>query len=251
MRLNSDVELLDGMPIAHIKSIDAIVCTDLHLGYEGVISKNGVLLPKANLKSIESMIDSAIASTGASHIIVDGDIKNEFSGVDTEEFNELYEFIHFVSEKNVSLVLIKGNHDNFVERYRDAFKFQVYRQQHEYGGYFFMHGEELPRSIPKSTKMLVMGHEHPAITIYTDAGKAEKVRCFLLGSYKNFPLLVLPAMSYYSPGNAMNIVPRSELLAPIFRYVDVDAMEAIAVGYGSTLSFGKIGELRKFAESQK
>ncbi len=238
------------MPIAYIKSIDAIICTDLHLGYEGVMSKNGVLLPKANLKSIESMIDSAIASTGASRLIVDGDIKNEFSGVDTEEFNELYDFVNFISEKRVSLTLIKGNHDNFVERYKNTFGFQVHRQQHEYGNYLFIHGEEMPKPFGPQIKMLIMGHEHPAITIYTDAGKAEKVRCFLLGSYGHLPLLVLPAMSYYSPGTPINITPKSELLAPVLQHADIDSMEAIAIGYGSTLRFGKIGELRRLAESK-
>jgi len=250
LKISNDIELLDGLPIAYIQSLEMLVCTDLHLGYEGAMSKNGMLLPKANLKNILASIDEAIKLTGAKHLLVDGDIKNEFSGVEVEEFNELYDFIHFISQKGLSLTLIKGNHDNFVERYKSAFSFEVYRQQHRYGNYLFFHGEEMPQSLGDAS-MLIMGHEHPAITVYTSAGKAERIRCFLIGSYKGRELMVLPAMSYYSPGTSVNVVPKEELLAPMFKHVKVDDMTAIAVGYGSTINFGKIGMLRRAIENRR
>ncbi len=36
-------------------------------------------------------------------------------------------------------------------------------------------------------------------------------------------------------------------MSPILRNVDVDKMHAIALGYGSTLDFGSIGNLRKLS----
>ena len=249
MRIDSDMNAVDGLPILYIRSLNMLVAADLHLGYEGIMSDNGVFLPKANLKSILSSIDKAIMATGAKTLLVDGDIKNEFSKVHIEEFNELYDFILHMNEKGVDLLLIKGNHDNFVERYKDAFKLKVYRQEHVIGKYAFFHGEEIPQDI-KGTSVLIMGHEHPAIILYTGTGKSEKIKCFLYGRYKGKRLLVLPALSYYSGGTSINTTPSSELLAPIFKNVDVDKMEAIAVGYGSTIAFGRIRELRKAAREE-
>lgn len=243
MMLTPDVELLDGLPVIHIKSMKALVCSDLHLGYEGIMAKKGTLLPKVNLKSITDMLTAALEKTKAKQIIVDGDIKNEFSTVDQEEFNELYDFIQFGKERGVSMVLIKGNHDNFVERYREPFKLEVHRQEAKIAKYLFFHGEELPRDL-KGVDLMIMGHEHPSIGIYNAVGTKEKVRCFLYGAYKRVPLLVLPAMNYYAAGTDINLESKRSLLSPIFKNADVDNMKAIAIGYGSTIDFGKIRKLR-------
>lgn len=244
MLLTDDIELLDGLPIAHIRSINALAVADLHLGYEGVMSGGAALLPKVNLANIIKEISAAIKMTGATAVIVDGDIKNEFSRVDREEFNELYDFIQFGRSEHVSLILIKGNHDNFVERYKEPFKLDVYRQEANIGGYLFFHGEELPKDITKNTKMMIMGHEHPAIGIYNAVGFKEKLKCFLYGKYMSTPLLILPAMNYFAGGTEINNEPRTSLLSPVFKKVDPDNMHAIAIGYGSTIDFGKVGKLR-------
>lgn len=244
MRLDEDIELLDGLPVIFIRSIDSLVIADPHLGYEGVMAKKGVLIPKVNLKHICAILEKAIKITGAKKLIVDGDIKNEFSDVDVEEFNELQDFINFGKEKGISLILIKGNHDNFVERYKEPFKLVIHRQEADMGGYLFFHGEELPLGVNKETKMLVMGHEHPAIAIFNGVGKKEKLRCFLYGEFKGKRLLVLPAINYFASGTDINAVPVEELLAPIFKDIDVDCMHAIAIGYGSTIDFGAISGLR-------
>ncbi len=245
--LNRDVELIDGEPVAYIRPIRALVMADLHLGYEAVMAKRGMLLPQANLRAILSSIDNATKVKEVSTVIVNGDIKNDFSTVDQAEFNELYDFCNHVKALGLKIVLIKGNHDNFVERYRDAFKFEVHAQEAKIGGFFFFHGEEMPSS---SGKLMVMGHEHPAIGVYDAAGRLEKLKCFLYGKYRGSNLLVLPAMNYFSSGTAVNIEPKGNLLSPLLKRTGANGMEAIALGYGSTLSFGKVRNLRKIAASR-
>lgn len=247
MILNDDVELLDGMPVAYMRSLNALAVADLHLGYEGVMAKSGALVPKVNLKKITDTLRQAVELTGARSIIVNGDIKNEFATVDVEEFNELYDFIHFANDLGVHLVLIKGNHDNFVERYREPFKLEIHRQEATMGRYLFFHGEELPAAVPNETKMLVMGHEHPAIAIYNAIGRKEKLRCFLRGEYMGRELLVLPAMNYFAAGTEINTHGKEDLLSPVLKGADVEHMRAIAIGYGSTMDFGTIAQLRRAA----
>ncbi|MEM0149550.1 MAG: metallophosphoesterase [Candidatus Micrarchaeaceae archaeon] len=248
MELTKDVGLLEGMPIAHIKSLNALVVADLHLGYEAYLAKSGIFAPKANLKKILEMLSSAFEKTKASNLIIDGDIKNEFSTVEPEEFNELYDLINFAKEKKITLYLIKGNHDNFVERYKEPFRLNVHRQQAMIGKYLFFHGEEMPKiekAERKKVEMLIMGHEHPSIGITDNLGRREKLRCFLFGTYKSLPLLVLPAMGFYASSTDLLLEPPERLLSPIFKHVDIEAMHAIAVGYGSTIDFGKIGKLKQ------
>lgn len=245
MMLDKDVELVDGLAMAHIKGLDAIVVSDLHLGYESHMAKSGIFIPKANLKKIIRDFGKGLGKTKAGRIIVVGDIKNDFSGVGQDEFNELHEIIKFCREKEVKLTLIKGNHDNFIDRYKEPFGLETHADQAEIGDYIFFHGDKLPRINEKKPGMLVSGHEHPSIGIVNGAGRKERLRCFLFGEYSGIGLLVLPAISYFATGSDVNLQPKERLLSPALRKMDIEKAHAIAIGYGSTIDFGTIGNLRK------
>ncbi len=244
MMLTNDVELLEGMRIAFIKSLNSIVASDFHLGYEGAMTKSGVFVPKVNLSKIIESLSAAISTTGANRLIIVGDLKHDFSDIETDEFNELHDLMAFLKQKKVAPVLIKGNHDNFVERYSEPFKLLVCGKEADIGNYLFFHGDELPEIPSNRPTMLVMGQEHPAISITNRVGKREKLRCFLYGEYKKLPLLVLPAMGYFSTGTDVNTRNKQQLLSPIFKRTNIDRMHAIAVGYGSTIDFGEVSKLR-------
>jgi len=247
MMLNKDVELLDGLPIAYIRSLDALVLSDLHLGYESHMAKKGVFIPKANLKKILGELEVALRIKKARRIIVVGDIKNDFSTVGDDEFNELYEIIQLCKKKKVELTLIKGNHDNFIDRYKEPFRIGVFSNEARIEGYLFFHGDKVPKITGNKPRMLISGHEHPSIGIVKSIGRTEKLRCFLSGTYKGIDLLILPAISYFAVGSDINLQSNKHLLSPIFRNIDVDSMHAIALGYGSTIDFGSIGDLRRIS----
>ncbi|MEM3781683.1 MAG: metallophosphoesterase [Candidatus Micrarchaeaceae archaeon] len=244
MWLNEDIEILDGQAILHIKSLDALVCSDLHLGYEGVMAERGIFLPKANLSRIKHDIEKAVQKTNASKVIVAGDIKNEFSKVHLEEFNEFDEFVNFTKQIGISrLVLIKGNHDNFVDKYKEPFNIEIYRQETLFGKYLIFHGEKLPKA--SDCDFMIMGHAHPAIAVFNKIGVKEKIKCFLYGRLNNGKhIIVLPAMNFYAENVEMNIEDVSEL-SPVFgKLVNVNDLRAFCIGDGETLDFGKIGNLR-------
>ncbi|MFP3278130.1 MAG: metallophosphoesterase [Candidatus Micrarchaeota archaeon] len=240
-----EIEIIDGTPIVYIKDLSAIVCSDLHLGYEGVMAENGIFLPKINLKKIKEMIANAVNERKPARIIVDGDIKNEFSKVHVEEFNELYEFVNFLRGLGIKeIILIKGNHDNFVDRLKGSLDVKIYKQEALMGDYLFFHGEQLPRT--EGGKWLIMGHLHPAITLYTEVGAKEKLKCYLIGDYGQRKILILPAMNYFAEGVSVNLENVSEL-APIFTKLDIDSMRALCIAEGETLDFGRIADLKKIA----
>ncbi|MGC8699488.1 MAG: metallophosphoesterase [Candidatus Micrarchaeia archaeon] len=237
------LEIIEGTPLIYISELSAIACADLHLGYEGVMSKNGIFLPKVNLKKIEEVLGKAISKKRPKRIIVDGDIKNEFSEVHVEEFNELYGFVNFLRDSGIEeIILIKGNHDNFVDRLKSSLDIKIYAQEALMGNYLFFHGEELPRE--KKGKWLIMGHVHPAITLYNEVGAKEKLKCFLFGAYGRRKILILPAMNYFAEGVSVNLERLSEI-SPIFRKMDENSLNVLCIAEDEILDFGKIGDLRK------
>ncbi len=242
MMLNDDIEILEGIPLIYIKSINAVACSDLHLGYEGVMAKNGTFLPKANLRRIKGFVDDALEKSNAKNLILVGDIKNEFSEIEADEFNELKELSEHVLEKGIKLTIIKGNHDTFIDRLAKPLGITLFREYAEIGNYFFFHGDEIPK--PKSATCLIMGHIHPAISLFNSVGTKEKLHCFLYGKTKNGKeLVVLPAMNYFSEGTDVLSSDPSEM-CPIFENdAQIEGMRVFCIGEGETLEFGSVEEL--------
>ncbi len=247
MLLGEDLEMIDGLPVLYIRSLKALVISDLHLGYEGGMVKGGVAIPKANLKSIIETLEKAFEGREVHRLIVVGDIKNDFSKVLAEELNELRSVTDFAKGKGASIDLIKGNHDNFIDQYSNALRIKV-SQQLLLQGYLFAHGDKQLDNSESEVAMVIIGHEHPSIGIRSRVGTIERLRCFLLGevvySGRKTKLIVLPAIGYFETGSDINLHNKRRTFSPVLKGADVDTMEAIAVGHGSTLNFGKIGGLR-------
>ncbi len=242
MELYKGVEIVGGMPVLFIKKLNALVCSDLHLGYEGVMADKGIFLPKTNLIKIKDMLKRSIEITGATKLIIDGDIKNEFSKVHMEEFNEFREFVHFLKELDIVEVhLVKGNHDNFIDRFEKPLGIKIYRQEFLLDDILFFHGEELPDL--KKGKLLIMGHLHPAVGIYNNLGLKEKVKCFLYGKMRDKRnLIILPAMNYFSEGIEVNINKIDD--TPVFRrMINIMDMQVAGIDYAEAVKFGSVREL--------
>jgi putative SbcD/Mre11-related phosphoesterase len=247
MLATGDLEMIDGLPVLYIRPIKAVVISDLHLGYEGAMIKGGVAIPKANLKSIIETLEKAFEGREVAKLIVVGDIKNDFSGVTAEELRELREVAGFVKKRGISFDLIKGNHDNFIGKYSDALGIKVSTQL-LLCGYLFAHGDKPLESVDGEVLAVVIGHEHPSIGIRSKVGTIERLRCFLFGKTPYFRrrvgLIVLPAIGYFETGSDVNLHGKAKILSPVLKRANIDDMEAFALGYGSTLNFGKVGALR-------
>ena len=248
MIIGKDMEAIDGLPIIYLGSIKALAISDLHLGFEGGMAKAGVAIPKANLKSITAAFESALRGRKVERVMIVGDVKNDFSSVNAEELRELREIVGMLSARGVSLEMVRGNHDNFIERHSNALGMRVYPKQALVGGYLFAHGDERLLKADGEVKVIIIGHEHPTISIRSRAGTAERLRCFLNGQCKYFgkpaQLVVLPAAGYFETGSDINNRGRSRIMSPILKTSNVDEMEAIAIGDGATLNFGRIKYLR-------
>jgi putative SbcD/Mre11-related phosphoesterase len=248
MIINKDIKIIEGLPIIYIKSLSAIVCSDLHLGYEGILADSGTFLPKRNLSHILKLLTIAKEKTKATTLIITGDIKNDFSKVHNEELNEYLELINYVKLKLKieNIQIIKGNHDNFIDSINKN-HIKIYSKEAKLGEFTFIHGSELP--LTNSFSFIIMGHVHPSLFLISETGKKEKLKCFLYGkNNKNQKILVIPAMSYFAEGLSVNL-ERVDKMAPIFKEIfNIDKLEALCIGEDETLDFGNIGDLKKLVK---
>ncbi len=250
MEIGNDIRFFKDCYAVFIRSISAIVLADLHLGYEGVSAKNGIFLPKLNLKYILEQIErirNEVGKENVKRVIVVGDIKNEFEEVEDSEVDELFSFVSYlrneIFDKRLEIILIKGNHDNYVDAYAKSLNLKVFRQEYLIENYLMFHGEENPsKTLLSQSRFLITAHEHPAIAIYSEIGEKVKIKCFLYGRFEK-EILVLPAISYYATGVEVNLIPREELLSPFLRSLNIDEMIPICVE-GDVLIFPKIKKLR-------
>lgn len=250
MEINNDVLIFEDCYAVFIRSLSAVVLADLHLGYEGVAAKNGVYLPKLNLKHILEQIEKLrdkVGEENVKRVIVLGDIKNEFDEVDDAEIDELFSFVNYlrneIFNKQLEIILVKGNHDNYVDAFAKSWNLKISRQELLMKDYLMFHGEEEPsENLINNAKFLLTAHEHPAIAIYTEIGEKVKMKCFLYGKFER-EILVLPAICYYASGSEINLLPQEELLSPYLRKINVDELIPIVVE-GEVMIFPKIRDLR-------
>ena len=246
MKLWGKVELLEPYPAVYIPSLNAIALADLHLGYEGIMAEQGIFIPKTQFEKEMHILRAILERQKARSVILCGDVKHEFSETSYHEFIEVTELFIFLRERFEEVVVIKGNHDNYLVRVTKKHGI-AFHDEFEFGEFYFLHGHRMPELLEGSkARHVIMAHEHPAIVLYDEVGGKEKVDCFLHGSLGGRHLLVLPAFSTLAEGSQVNAVPREELLSPILReLVDVNELKAIGVSEETgCLEFPELGKLR-------
>jgi len=227
------IEILAPYPAIFLREISSICIADLHLGFEGSsASEHGIFIPKIQFKKILADVKEIIkAEKSAKKMIVNGDIKNRFSRADFHEFAEISDFLKFLSENFEEIILVKGNHDNYLENIANRFEKVRVCRVFEEKEYVFLHGDREIDLEKLKGKILILAHEHPSIAFSSQVGAREKVPCFLYGEdgRKKIKVVLLPAFSYLFPGTEINLVPKEALLSPILKKFDIDRFKVLAV----------------------
>lgn len=227
-------EVVDSLPALYVQGLDAVVISDLHLGMESLMVDAGTFIPRTQLNQVKEDLEAIVAAVKPEKLIVCGDLKHEFSETTYGEREEVREFVDFLSELVEEILLVKGNHDNYliypVKEY-DNVQLEDYFVLDDI---LFLHGHEIFSDLKTiDTDYVLMGHEHPTLALQDKIGVTEKVHCFLYGEMSDGRnLVVLPAFSNFAEGTPMNRIKNTdpEILSPVLRnQIDVQEMKAIAV----------------------
>lgn len=219
-----EFEILKDKPALYHPGMDLVIISDVHLGLEGSMTSKGSYIPKFQLDEMEDEIEDMKQETGADRILVNGDLKNEFS-ISYAEKREVAEFVEHLQELFEEVILVRGNHDTGIEHVVEEKGLEMV-DRHKEQGVLFVHGHE---EIEEDFEVLVLGHEHPALALRDEVGVKEKVPCFLYGETENGKVIVMPPYSTISNGTEINQVPRDELLTPFLRENGVEGLKAVGI----------------------
>jgi len=178
-----------------------LVLGDLHIGYEESLNEAGVFAPRIQFKEIMRNLKGVLKQIKKiEKIVVLGDLKHEFGAISSQEWKEVKDILDFLKKKAKKVILIKGNHDTFLEPIAKRKELEIKAYFFE-DGICFLHGHKVfPECLDKKIKVLVIGHRHPAVVL-CDKYKKEKYKCFLTGKWKKKKIIILPSFFPFVEGS--------------------------------------------------
>lgn len=234
MELEKGIELLDLGLIAD----NNLVLADIHLGYEESQNKQGVLMPRVHFKALLERLKKMLEGKKFDSIILNGDIKHEFGSISTSEWRNAVKLFDFLAKFTNKIQLIEGNHDPMLhyiakKRNMDILEFVVI------GDKYIFHGDKIPKDEQfKKSKIIIIGHDHPAIGLHKQA-RVEVYRCFLSGKWKDKKIIVMPSCNLASEGSD---ILATKPLSPFLKsgYEDLE----VYIVSDAVYDFGKVANLR-------
>ena len=160
------------------KSERALVVSDLHLGWEKLLSQRGLHVPSQTPKIKQTLIKS-IKKSKASKLILLGDVKDAITKVSIEEWNDIPEFFEDVNKEVSEIQVILGNHDGNLEPLLPEKVRIIPASGTSFGDVGLFHGHAWPAPELLSCTSLVIGHVHPTVVICDPMGLRMTQQVFL------------------------------------------------------------------------
>ena len=227
--MTHDNEISPGVRIAGlglwIEKEKALVISDLHLGYEEMLNKQGVMMPRFNFEKIKKTLKQMFRPLGkVEKAIINGDLKHEFGTISDQEWAEVIEMLRFIGRNCGGIVLVKGNHDTILGPIAKWHGLEITDEYYiESEKTLIVHGDKLPegKNFGKAGRIII-GNEHPAVLL-TQGARGEKFKCFLKGEFEGKELIVLPSMNFCAEGtDVLNEGP----ISPVLKKVNLEEFEA-------------------------
>ena len=233
------MELSPGIKIIHtalwLTTERILIVNDLHIGYEEALHGKGILVPKFQLQEIIKEMEKIFQKVKPTTLIINGDLKHEFGTVLRQEWKEVLQFLDFVLKNVLEVIIIQGNHDPLITPIAEKRNVRVVKE-YVVGDTIIVHGDKI---IETTLKRIIIGHEHPAITI-REGSKWEEYKCFLKGKWKGKELIAVPSFNPLLEGTD---VLKEEVLSPFLK--NIKNFEVFIVSKGEVFRFGKVKDILK------
>jgi uncharacterized protein len=236
LKLNEGIFLIHSAIYVH----ETLVISDIHIGYAEVLIKQGVLIPWAQYKDTIKVLDNIFSQVGnkkIKKIVINGDLKHEFGSISESEWRHTLMLLDYLSKKCRKIILLKGNHDKILGPIAEKRNIEI-KEYEILDNILIIHGHSIPK-IQKGIKTIIIGHEHPAITL-REGPRVEKFKCFLRGKWKKYNLIVQPSINPLSEGTD---ILNDELLSPFLKQ-NLANFSVYIIG-DKVYDFGKIRTFKK------
>ncbi|MEM2031466.1 MAG: metallophosphoesterase [Candidatus Pacearchaeota archaeon] len=234
------MEILPGIEIKNkalwIKRKKVLIIADLHIGYEQALVEEGILVPRTMFKEIKKEIEELL-KLNPKIVIINGDLKHEFSSISKQEWQETLELLDLLLKK-AKVILVKGNHDTILEPIARK-KNLLVKDFYCFDDVCVLHGHKFlldAEIFSKKIKILVIAHDHPAISL-SEGIKQEKYKCFLLGKYKDKKVIVMPSFLPFPEGAD---VKKEKMFSPFLK--NVKNFDVFVLG-DKVYYFGKVKDI--------
>ena len=155
---------------------------DVHLGKAAALRAGGVPLPRGNTQADLVRLTSVLTATGAQRLVVLGDFLHAAAGrvATLDDAFRAWRGQHAA----LSLVLIRGNHDDHAGDPPPAWGIEVVSEPHPLAPFLACHHPQEPR-----TGYALCGHVHPGVSLGGAAEASARLPCFVIGPRR----AILPA----------------------------------------------------------
>jgi uncharacterized protein len=233
MKLTPNIEIID--LALYLKKEKTLIIADAHIGYEEALNKQGIMIPRTAFKELIIRLENILKKVKPINIVLNGDIKHEFGQISKTEWRNTLKLIDFLQKNCKNLILIKGNHDKILDPIAKKKNITI-TDQLILNNTIITHGHKLIKP-DKKIKTIIIGHEHPAITL-GDLARKEKYKCFLKGKWKNKTLIVQPSLKLISEGTD---ITKARVISPFLKQ-DFKNFEAFIIA-DEVYYFGKLKDL--------
>jgi len=236
---------------------ERVLCVgDLHIGIEADMRFRGVIVPSQTPRMEKELRDLA---ENVDRLVIIGDVKHQVPGSTRQEHVEVPRFFNELLQNYPRIDLVKGNHDTDIERMLPS-RVTVHAQD----GFVlddvgFVHGHAWPSEEVMSSRLLVMGHNHPTVIFEDGLHHNQVERCWVRcrfkgngGRYTRVPeeAVMIPAFNRSLGGGPVNLEgPR--MLGPLLSNELVDLengqvylMDGLFLGTVSSLRVKRRGYFR-------
>src|SRR3989344_3602790 len=161
-----------------------LVIADVHIGYEEALNKQGILVPRLQFEEMLKRMDkifSQLKNKKIERIIVNGDLKHEFGTISEQEWRNTLKFLDLLAKHCDEIILVKGNHDTILgpiarKRNVKVLDYVVIEPATDKSNNgknslkkssktLIAHGDKIPKEALKDVSTIIIGHEHPAVSL--------------------------------------------------------------------------------------
>ncbi|MFT4304125.1 MAG: metallophosphoesterase [Candidatus Woesearchaeota archaeon] len=251
IKISNEIDLIS--LTIYLPKYKTLIISDVHIGYEEALNKQGILLPRVFFKHVYEKTRNIISEVDFDTVVLNGDLKHEFGDISKTEWRHTIKFLSLFKNKNIFLV--KGNHDKILSPIAEECNLKLV-DYYQVGSFLIVHGDKIidinkieknklkndetnNKNSAKKIDTIIIGHEHPAITLVGE-NRSETYKCFLIGKYKNYKLIAMPSYNEITDGT--NIL-QENVLSPYLKH-NLDNFEVVVYGK-ELLHFGKLKDLKK------
>jgi hypothetical protein len=217
--------VLDARRAVFLARESVLAVADLHFGYAWTHRARGQMLPVTARETALERLRRLLSEYQPHTLVLVGDIVHGVVPV-VELREELRRFVEAL-RAHAEVVLLAGNHD----RRLAEFLGEELPVEWRAGAHLLRHGDGQDgalaaahlAAVRAAGGMVIIGHEHPSVTLGDGVAHHARVPCFLAGD----GLLVLPAFSEWAAGSNIRA---GEFLSPYLPAAGAHRVVAILAG---------------------